>query len=49
MVKIIENLEIKLSQNKIGEDAKTIYVNDAFNLDTIPFDVENIIDEIYDD
>ena len=49
-VKKNENLEIELSQNKIGKDAKTIYVNDAFNLDTIPFnDVKNIIDEISND
>jgi hypothetical protein len=30
----------------IGEDSKTVYINDSYSLDTIPFDIENIIDEI---
>ena len=28
----------------IGENSKTVYINDSYNLDTIPFDVEAIID-----
>jgi hypothetical protein len=28
-----------------GEDSKTVYINDSCNLDTIPFDVENMIIE----
>jgi hypothetical protein len=31
---------------EIGKDSKTVYINASYNLDTIPFDVENIIDEI---
>jgi hypothetical protein len=27
-----------------GENSKTMYINDSFNLDTIPFDVDEIID-----
>ena len=32
-----------------GEDAKTVYVNDSTNLDTIPFDTKNIIQEMSDE
>jgi hypothetical protein len=30
----------------IGEDSKTVYVNDSYNLDTTPLDIDNIIEEI---
>ena len=40
------------STQEVGESAKTRYINDSSNLDTIPFDVEQIIDtddnEVYD-
>ena len=26
------------------DSSKTVYINDSYNLDTIPFDVDNIID-----
>ena len=29
---------------EVGEGSKTMYINDSSNLDTIPFDVEQIID-----
>jgi hypothetical protein len=32
------------SNKEIGDDSKTVYVNDSYNLDTIPFDVGQIID-----
>ena len=28
----------------VGESANTIYINDSYNLNTIPFDVKNIIE-----
>jgi hypothetical protein len=31
---------------EFGENSKTVYINDSNYLDTIPLDVENIIDEI---
>ena len=27
-----------------GDDSKIVYINDSYNLDSIPFDVETIID-----
>jgi hypothetical protein len=45
--KIGETTENKTGKPDIGEDSKTVYIsNDSSNLDAIPFDVENIIDEI---
>jgi hypothetical protein len=28
----------------VSEDSKTVYINDSYNLDTIPLDVDQIID-----
>jgi hypothetical protein len=36
----------KREELKIGKDSKTVYGNDSYNLNTIPFDVENIIEKI---
>jgi hypothetical protein len=36
-------------EEDFGKDAKTVYVNDSSNLDTIAFDVKNIIEEIMDE
>ena len=33
----------------IGDSSKIVYVNDSFNLDTIPFDVKIIVEEMSDD
>jgi hypothetical protein len=44
--KVGETTEKKTGKHDIGEDSKTVYINDSSNLDAIPFDVENIIDEI---
>jgi hypothetical protein len=46
MAKDGETTEITLEEPDIGEDSKTVYINDSYNLDTIPFDVENVIDAI---
>jgi hypothetical protein len=32
------------STSGIGEDSKIVYINDSYNLDTIGFDVVQIID-----
>jgi hypothetical protein len=32
------------STQEVSEDSKTSYINDSFDLDTIPFTVEQIID-----
>lgn len=45
--KIKKNVESNLEEAcNIGEneDSKVIYINDSYNLDTIPFDVDEIID-----
>ena len=36
-------------EEDFGKNAKTIYVNESFNLDTISLDVKNIIEEITDE
>jgi hypothetical protein len=41
-----ETTETMSGKPDIGKDSKTVYINDSYNLNTIPFDVENIIDEI---
>jgi hypothetical protein len=46
MAKNGETTEIDPEELEIGKDSKTVYVNDTYNLDTIPFDIENIIEEI---
>ena len=30
--------------NDVGENSKIVYLNDSYDLDTIPLDVETIID-----
>jgi hypothetical protein len=45
-VKNGETTENGSEKPDIGEDSKTVYINDNTNLDTIPFDAENILDEI---
>jgi hypothetical protein len=30
--------------NPVGKDSKTVYINDSYNLDMIPLDVNQIID-----
>ena len=32
------------SGEKVVEGSKIVYINDSYNLDTIPFDVDEIID-----
>jgi hypothetical protein len=44
--KIGETTEIMSEELEFGENSKTVYMNDSYYLDIIPFDVENIIDEI---
>ena len=39
----LESIEEE-SIHEVGEGSKTMYINDSSNLDTIPFDVEQIID-----
>ena len=39
----VESTEVESIQ-EVGEGSKTRYINDSSNLDTIPFDVEQIID-----
>jgi hypothetical protein len=41
--------ELQSSEPNIGDSSKIVYVKDSFNLDTIPFDCEGIIDEMSDD
>ena len=36
--------DVDSSVSKFEEGSKTIYINDSYNLDTIPFDVDEIID-----
>jgi hypothetical protein len=46
MDKILCNSEFQSSEPIIGDSSKIVYVNDSFNLDTIPFDCEGIIEEM---
>jgi hypothetical protein len=36
--------EEDLGLTPTGEGAKIVYINDSYNLDSIPFDVDQIID-----
>ena len=36
---------VECAEEQISDHSKTVYINDSFNLDSIPFDIENIIDE----
>jgi hypothetical protein len=40
----MEAILMKETTSKFGEDSKIIYINDSYNLDTINFDVDQIID-----
>jgi len=42
-------LAVESVLDEVGENSKTVYINDSFDLDTIPFDVETIIDIEDDD
>ena len=37
-------LAVDSGVDEIGENSKTVYINDNYNLDTIPLDVDTIID-----
>jgi hypothetical protein len=39
-----EAILLEKTIHDFGENSKTMYINDSFNLDTIPFDVDEIID-----
>ncbi len=30
--------------DEVGENSKTVYINDSYELDTIPLDVETVLD-----
>jgi hypothetical protein len=36
-------------EDPVTENSKTVYVNETFNLDSIPFDTLDIVDEIIDE
>jgi hypothetical protein len=36
--------EVSCGTIPTGDDSKIVYINDSYNLDSIPFDVETIID-----
>jgi hypothetical protein len=38
-----ETIMLEKSKSKFGKDSKIVYINDSYNLDTIPFDVSQII------
>jgi hypothetical protein len=42
-------VDVEPLETEIGKDYKTVYVNDTFNLDTILFDVKEVIEEISDE
>jgi hypothetical protein len=47
--KIIDESEVESSSTNIGDSSKSVYVNDSFNLDTIPFGCEAIMEEMSDE
>ena len=49
MDEILGDSELQSSEPNIEDSSKIVYVNDSFNLDTIPFDVDGIIEEMSDD
>jgi hypothetical protein len=49
MAKNGEISEIDQEELEIGKDSKTIYVDDSYKLNTISFDIENIIEELTDE
>ena len=46
---IIDESEVESSSTNIGDSSKSVYVNDSFNLDTIPFGCEAIMEEMSDE
>ena len=38
------NLAVDLEVTALGNDSKTVYINNSYNLDSIPFDSITIID-----
>ncbi len=36
---------VECAEEQISNHSKTVYINDSYNLDSIPFDIKNIIDE----
>ena len=40
----MDGILVEESSNQVVDDSKTVYINYSYNLDTIPFDVEDIVD-----
>ncbi len=40
----VKNVAVDLEVTALGDDSKTVYINDSYSLDSIPFDIVNIID-----
>jgi hypothetical protein len=46
MVMILPIANTETEEDRITENSKTVYINDSSNLDSIPFDANDIVDEI---
>jgi hypothetical protein len=46
MVTIPPTTNTEPEEDPVTENSRTIYINDSFNLGSIPFDTKDIVDEI---